>query len=559
MVTKKQVILITLIALIFVVSSVNAETLTGTLESDAGWLTQNYGPTGAFGFGATPEFRVVNIELTSNAKSLVHFDTNTYITSYDSGAPAGAQTPMNLTSGTQVVATGTLGYQRLYDGAWPIPTEIAGYQYYQFDTWNITGLTGTKTLTVNYDHNAVYNMTYTTIAYPSLSGPPTSYAFLYSPSGQIGPIAGNLTFNRDQPFKNDYYATKPAGIGIQGSVVKTVGGTNYPSRAYIVDGITSSPITSQSLVTASDFNFSVSGETIKICVLNSAGDWFNTSTLFSVTTTPTPTPTPSATPTPAPTIAPGYIRTSVLVWDDNGNRIHGANINIYDIEGTTWSNSTSDEDGIHYIDTLPYHTLNIYGTYTAIASQYYPAQMLAVETGFYGEYYYLTMLPYAESPGTGNTNLYVTAIENINHVPVPSARVDISWVGNPTLTAYTNSAGTQVFTLPNNTVVKVTVTKEGWLGNVVSINTGPDETESVSIGIDRAYVTPTVTRTPLPGETTVRPTLRPGENPDGTKQPGYANAQGQEMLNYLATNGMTLVELCFMVTVLALLGIKLGK
>jgi hypothetical protein len=169
------------------------------------------------------------------------------------------------------------------------------------------------------------------------------------------------------------------------------------------------------------------------------------------------------------------------------------------------------------------------------------------------------MLPYAPSPGAGNTNLYVTVLENANHVPVDSARVDIMFVGNATLTAYTNNAGTQVFTLPNMTDVRVVVTKPGWQGNVVSLNTGPYETASVSIGMDRGYVTPTVTRTPLPGEVTARPTLRPGQNADGTYSSNYANLQGQDMMNWLATNGMQLVQLCFLITILALLGVKLGK
>ena len=40
---------------------------------------------------------------------------------------------------------------------------------------------------------------------------------------------------------------------------------------------------------------------------------------------------------------------------------------------------------------------------------------------------------------------------------------------------------------------------------------------------------------------------------------GDTSMKAQEMMNWIAMNGMTLVQLCFLVTVFALLGVKLGK
>ena len=67
---------------------------------------------------------------------------------------------------------------------------------------------------------------------------------------------------------------------------------------------------------------------------------------------------------------------------------------------------------------------------------------------------------------------------------------------------------------------------------------------------------PTPTRTVVPGEITVRPTIDPLSPEENN---GDTSLKAQEMMNYIANNGLQLVELCFLVTIFALLGIKFGK
>jgi hypothetical protein len=74
--------------------------------------------------------------------------------------------------------------------------------------------------------------------------------------------------------------------------------------------------------------------------------------------------------------------------------------------------------------------------------------------------------------------------------------------------------------------------------------------------LSKLTVTPTITATPLPGEVTPRPTTDPN---DPSLHGGDTSLKAQEMMNWLAMNGMDLVQLCFLVTVLALLGVKFGK
>jgi len=481
-----------------------AETLTGTLESPAGWTTYNYNSSGSFGFGNTPQFRVVNIELTSFATSFIHFDNN-YLTTYDVSAPHGAQTSFNMTLGTQVVATGTMGYQRLFNSAWPTPAEIQGYQYYQFDTWNITGLSGTQTLTVNYNHSAVYNMTYTTRSYPTLSGAPSGYPVLWSPGGSVGPIDGLWTFNRAVDFKNDYTATKPSSLGITGHVYKEVGGTLYASRAYIVDGVTSVPITSQSGVTTDDFYFDVPSQTIKICVLDSTQTWYNTSTLFSPAV-PTVTPTPTVTPPPT-----GNFTINLYVKNNgNSTAIPNAYVEVHshDIYNSIYAGYT-DINGLKTFTGVPFPTY---------ASGYTGMSAWVTISGYQFQTYDFTpttdithtiyMVPDIGAPlfpatinitvhsidaSNGNANLAGAYVEVYPNVPGPNGVIDWTYK----LTGTTSASGLYTFqNVPNGAYGEVKTTKAGY---------STDDYWRVGVALDdwthTAYLTTfgvTPTPTPLP-------------------------------------------------------------
>ena len=74
--------------------------------------------------------------------------------------------------------------------------------------------------------------------------------------------------------------------------------------------------------------------------------------------------------------------------------------------------------------------------------------------------------------------------------------------------------------------------------------------------LSKATVTAAPTSTIPPGGVT--PVITQDPN-DPSLRGGDTSLKAQEMMNWIAMNGMTLVQLCFLVTVLALMGVKLGK
>jgi len=568
----KKVVIIMIVALIALVSCVNAEVLSGQIgEPDI--LSANYYAleSGSSSYpGQQGEIEIYNIEYLGGLTTLVHFDSVEHVI-YSGAAPCvwnGESSNVSIKFVATVyggvnhgreLGDGSFGFQRSYTG-WP-PTETVGYQYWAFNNWNVSGMTGNERVTLSYLNSTNcyvqnnYNGNSTDIANTAPAG---YMAFLSSNRATY--MSGYYTQNRDVVFLNEYTAEKPLGLGIMGTVSKEVGGVMYDSQAYILNGTPPyTLIASQSGISDDDFIFNTVAQSIIIGAKSPSNETFNSPVLFSLGGgTPTPTPTPTATPTPAPTIAPGYVRTTVRAWDKDGTTVVGTTINIQDIEAGVWSNSTQDVDGVHYIDTLPYHTLNIYGSYDVYPNVYMDAELLGYETGYYGNYYYLTMYPYAAPPGAGNTNLYVTVLENINKYPVSNAFVQISIPNNATLGAYTNNAGVQVFTVPNNTVIGVSATKSGWYGNTIHINSGPGPTSGVTIGIDRQYATPTPTPTNTagPGVTTPRPTIRPGCEVDPNAL-GCTSAKDADMMNLIRDAGPNLINLAIAATILGLLGLMM--
>jgi hypothetical protein len=259
-----------------------------------------------------------------------------------------------------------------------------------------------------------------------------------------------------------------------------------------------------------------------------------------------------------PPSSAGYIVTYFRTFDPLGNaEIHGTDISLYDVEAATWTNYTSDADGRGEIYTLPYHTVNAYGTYPT-AGVYNDAELLGFETGYSGgKVGYLDMYPYSLAPSAGYTDLYTGVRNSDDKSPITYAPIGITIISTG---AYwgTNSgpSGTDVLTLPNQTAIRIVVSKAGYSAATISTNTGTGTTKYVYVDLTRATVTPTVTATPLPGEITPRPTQDPN---DPSLHSGDTSMKAQEMMNWLAMNGMMLVQICFLVTVFALLGVKLGK
>lgn len=271
-----------------------------------------------------------------------------------------------------------------------------------------------------------------------------------------------------------------------------------------------------------------------------------------------PTPTPSPTPTPIPTPATGYVRSTFVTVDATTlYTIHGSNIMLYDTYEGQWHNSTSDADGSFFIDTLPYTIVNAYATYTVFANEFADAELLGVNVGSAGMDNVLRMYPIADAPPDGYVNVFVTTMDDDGDV-VRDASITALLSNGTTLAGNSGTYGTAKFIITNNTQVRLSASKTGYTGATETVNTGAGPSYAHTLYLAEYSVTPTHTATTGPGGT-VPVTLAPGQNPDGSYQAGYTNLQGQEMMNWLAANGMNLVQLCFMVTIFALLGVKLGK
>jgi hypothetical protein len=541
------ILILFLVVLSSGIGIVSAETVTGTLGTtglNTTSYTQIYQATGGAQPASITNLYIKDIQYTSGLAYLIRFDINA-VPTFTALSPVGNTTPVLFKIGTAQIGTGTFGYQRSYVSG---GTETLGYQYLVFNSdWNGSSYTGNQAVTI--EGIPINGITYAISAYNS-EAPPYSGAMKFGTS--TNGWFGNYTIQKSLTFQNDYSATKPSGIGITGYVSKNSGGTTYPGRAWVFDGTTGAALSSEPTLSSTQFNFSTASGTIKIGVQDSTSAWYNSSILFS----PTPTPTPTVTPTPAPTVEPGYVRTNVHVWDRGGAMIHGANIDIKDIGTSTWTNSTHDADGISYIDTLPYHQISIYGSYDIFANEFLPNSLLNQDTGPAGYTYFLTLYPYESGASEGNTSLYVEVKDASSGYYIPHANVQIVLSNGYSYAGSTANQGSKVFLVPNNTVVRATGSASGYLPATVIGNSGTGGSMTMTINLNKQVVTSSPTTTIPPGGVTPAITIDPN---DPALHGGDTSFQGQEMMRYLANNGMTLVQLCFMVTILALLGFKFGK
>ena len=102
----------------------------------------------------------------------------------------------------------------------------------------------------------------------------------------------------------------------------------------------------------------------------------------------------------------------------------------------------------------------------------------------------------------------------------------------------------------NATNYQITGSKSGYLSKTININSGEGPSKTVVVELSKATVTTVPTSTIPPGGVT------PAVTPDPAGAPGdagYSNAKGQEIMDYLASHGMELVSICFVVTILGLL------
>ena len=194
-----------------------------------------------------------------------------------------------------------------------------------------------------------------------------------------------------------------------------------------------------------------------------------------------------------------------------GYAINGAQVDMFDVENASWTNTTAP-NGIGSITTLLGHTLNIYGS----ASGYDEDNLMGVPA-VNGGYYSLLLRPTnitTFNSTAGNLTLFVTVQDlQLPHPTISGAEVTAAW-GAEYASGVTNAAGSASFTVPNNTAIYLSAFKSGYASGSKTHITGSAnggstmETAVMYIGTD--HVTPTVTATLTTGPGgTVPPTVDP--------------------------------------------------
>lgn len=526
---------------------VSAETLTGDLGGT------NYNQTSyvyAPGGSQTASFGNLyadKIELITVPPTMIRFDGG-----YPAGGtlwgatkiPAGNTTTFTAhidTAAGAYIGSGTIGYQRNFNQA---GTDIDGYQWVQFNDWNITGLTGDHYIHLTFTGLDGFNRTWQNMQYGNT---PTDGTLCFAgTNGPNGAMGGSYLLTRVGEMHNLYSATKPSGVGISGYVNKTYSGTSYPSRIRLYNA-SGGLVAGEDTIRSGNYSFNVYADQIMISAYSGEGIFYNTSLLFTPggLGLPTSTPTPTTTITPVPTVAPGYVRTNVHVWDRGGNMIHGANIDIKDIGNSSWTNSTHDADGISYIDTLPYHQINIYGSYDVFSNEFLPNSLLNQDTGPAGYTYYLTLFPYESGVTAGNVSLYVEVKDADSGSYIPYANVQIVLSNGYSYSGSTANLGSKVFIVPNNTQVHATGSASGYLPATVISNSGSGGSLTMTVSLHKQVVTTRPTSTIPPG----------GITPAITIDPRSASQKDADMMDMIRTAGPNLIQLALAVTMISLLGL----
>jgi hypothetical protein len=300
---KNKLILVILLCLLFV-SSVNALTLNGTIGGSITSQKQWFGTEQGGVPSSYTKMFIKNMQYVAGSVAYVHFDAMSparTMTGCDANSPPGYSTSftgyLDSLNGAKIVS-GAIGYQRYFDR---YGTELPGYQYMVFNNdWNLTGVgkTGNHAIYLDYagTQNNMYNCSYN---YPvnglgviedgGISFAPDNPAY----DGTIAMSGTNLRTITDIAYAN-YVLTKPSGLGIQGSILKTVSGTTYLSQIFISD-VNNTAFAGDNTVNGNDLTLNTLQPQVKISVLSPLGTFWNSSLLFS-STIPTPTPTQISSP-----------------------------------------------------------------------------------------------------------------------------------------------------------------------------------------------------------------------------------------------------------------------
>jgi|WetSurMetagenome_2_1015567.scaffolds.fasta_scaffold22087_3 hypothetical protein len=249
---------------------------------------------------------------------------------------------------------------------------------------------------------------------------------------------------------------------------------------------------------------------------------------------------------------------------NTGYVIKDAAISILDVENNSWKNTTGSY-GVSSITLLSGHHANAYAT----ASGYSDADYLNQLASFYT--YDIPMLPTGfANVSSGNITAYITVKDYDTLQTLEGVLVTSQYPGTNGVisnTQNTNGAGMASFVLPNKTTVHFGAVKSGYGGQSIVLYTGTgsggDSHITGNISISKNTVTGTPTITTLPGGGTPVPTVTYLKNCDPSASDYDAakcrESHGNSGLNLLAANLDNIVMLCLFVTVMYLLGIRLGR
>jgi hypothetical protein len=557
---KRLILLCVCLCLIAALTpAASAESYSGSVDSSPYGDYTNYEGS-HFGYAAgtnsLKNLTIGNIENSGGLQSWILFARNApgSINSLGWGMTIGtnvsAQTPFTAHIGNTYVGSGDCGFQRVFN---PAGTELPGYFWVVFNDWDAGALTGTKLLNLSYDENALWQVNYG--GYQT-AGTLPSKTFINNGVNAVHTISTLYDFH------NTYALNSPEGLGISGTITKNVTGTLYSSKVYFVNNTGGQILSSDKTYNSLQFNFSYPIiPSVQLAILDIQGNWHNNTFTFTNTDpTPTPTPTPTAVPTtpigPQNPIPAGYVRSMAECVDgQTSGRMHDCVISLKDVENATWSNSTW-EWGYWWIDTLPTHTIDAYGVLSGYASVVRTGQPASgtrmIELVMWPE-----DIPAA---ATGKVNLFVIVNDYESSNAITGAAVSIRDSATGITTSHTTGhSGTVQTTATNATMMYITVSKYGYDTRTVPFETSDFGPDTKRVELFKSVVTTVPTATIPPGGVTTAVTVDPAGTPDPAGgASGYSTAKGQQMMDYLAMNGMDLVQLCVMVTILGLLGFKLG-
>ena len=235
----------------------------------------------------------------------------------------------------------------------------------------------------------------------------------------------------------------------------------------------------------------------------------------------------------------------------SGYPIQGANISVWDQSNSSWTNqtATSGEVSVNIING------NLFDAYGSAYG--YDDNDFTGETAVNGQLYVLPMYP-ATMPANvsaGNVTLYVTVVEADDSTKrISGALVSVAAPWPKVITGTTNSNGLAQFTVPNQTALMIAVSKSGYMGASLSVNSGTgnggDAYIEQTVLLEKLVKTTAPTQTTLPGGGTPTATVTVIPGCEDPTSPECHTAQNSATMGWLSENSMSLVMffvVCFII------------